>query len=1712
MTVRPWTFGDPPIIDSVCTPSGWEFPNTATSNASNPLRKCPGWCKFPPDLLAAAFHLLDPYSDETTRVQRALDRCRATGSRADRQESASCFSCPSGQTTNRSRVSCLTPHAPDLTRSPQPRRSETLTEGTWSPATTRRIRNLREEFHRSLDEFRLHKGPFLQTTPPYRRGASINGLIADGTLHPEFAKVDNGFPAGRPLYLHQEMAIRKAGADRNLVIATGTGSGKTECYLFPILDYLLRERDASTLADPGVRAMLLYPMNALANDQMQRLRDLLRPFPDITYGRFIGATEHRRSDGEEDHRIRHGGDPDQGELVSREQIRDAPPHILLTNYAMLEYLLLRPEDTRIFDGSTGRHWRFIVLDEMHVYNGARGAEIAMLLRRVRDRVNESTPDQIHFIGTSATLGSETGSVDTLAEYAQDLFGETVEQHSHDRSRRDIITPRYDPPAMAPQWEVPLSAYPALRDALAERHIPDHLRVLLAENGGSRFEDEGIDWLIRALRQERHIVELSHRLNQGPVDLSTAHAVFFGGIGRRSEVSALAEVATRSYGGERPLVPARYHFILRAIEGAFTCQSPRHPPDMQWMFLERRKTCRGCAHIDEKSMMFETGICHRCGSTYLLGVAKQSEQGHDVVRQAAHFERNLLYLLVGDEIPEDDEDEKVHVGDETAKATVDRRVLCTACGSLTEGKTASCACGEGVSIMVTSAKPADYGKPLRRCPACSGRTTAQMVLRFRTGQDAPVAVIATALYQEIPPAETDNQALIGEGRKLLSFADNRQDAAFFAPYLERTYSRVVQRRLLWEILQRPSEGAPRFEDIVVPLRKVAEQRLVLDPDSGRRRNSTTVRHWLMREVLATDRRQSLEGVGLVEIATAVPRGDLVPPVLLNMGFTQQESLDLIAVMIETLITQGVVSLPEDVDIGDPVFAPRHAVAHVRAERPDRGVVAWLPAKGVNRRLDYLRRLFGRRGLETDPSEVLRGMWKWMTSPGSPWRKVLKPAPLRRKGTGFAIDSEWITMTPESDDHPCYWCSVCKQKAWRYVSGICPSYMCNGELRPLPSERSGPTDHYRHLYTSMVPNGMRVEEHTGQLNAYRAQEIQQQFIEGNINTLSGTTTFELGVDVGDVQAVLMRNVPPSPANYIQRAGRAGRRISATALVVSFAQRRNHDLHYFNNPNSLIDGNVQVPIISLRNPLIVRRHVHAVAFAAYQRREADRSGRGHQSVGSFFVSESDQIAPVHDFINWLRGHPSAVGDAVARITPSEVAEEIGIKDWKWVEALVDESDQNRNYGWLRRATNEIQADIADIDREIDDAEELISSYRAEGRNSAAAGQSSRRTRLLRTKNTIAEKRLIDYLATRVVLPKYGFPVDVVALDVWRAGDSRAGHLDLTRDLRIGITDYAPGSRVVADKAIWEPTGLRILPGRRLLNYQWGVCRVCRDFRTKFRGEEPNTDLGACQVCQSEDLSERGTFVVPMFGFVGRRSKENPGETQPAKEGWSEFFFSDYEGEAPQSQTIEINGVPIETAFSRQGQITVINKGPERRGFRVCLSCGYAEPTPPRSRQRRRNTSDEGTHTRPGGRSQCDFWLSNRGLGHRYLTDVLEVNLPNMTTAQSRSVLHAVLTGTPAVGVPTGDVRGTLRPGGISKPPGLIIFDSVPGGAGHVHRIANPDNLKILLEAALSTVADCGCALDTSCYGCLRSYYNQAHHDELVRGDALSALEAILGPAMSR
>ena len=275
----------------------------------------------------------------------------------------------------------------------------------------------------------LDRGPYLEATPPYAPGETIRDLVSEGVLTEGFCQLGStALPLERPLYVHQEQAIRRVADGRNVVVATGTGSGKTESFLIPILDSLVREQERGQL-DPGVRALLLYPMNALANDQMKRLRQLLADYPDITFGRYTGDTETDPRKARELFSELNIGEPMlPNEILSRQEMRATPPHLLLTNYAMLEYMLLRPLDMDLFTTGAESKWRFIVVDEAHVYDGTQGAEIAMLLRRVRDRVAPNRA--IQCIATSATVGGD-GDPSAVTKFASNLFGQPFEWDADD---------------------------------------------------------------------------------------------------------------------------------------------------------------------------------------------------------------------------------------------------------------------------------------------------------------------------------------------------------------------------------------------------------------------------------------------------------------------------------------------------------------------------------------------------------------------------------------------------------------------------------------------------------------------------------------------------------------------------------------------------------------------------------------------------------------------------------------------------------------------------------------------------------------------------------------------------------------------------------------------------------------------------------------------------------------------------------------------------------------------------------------------------------------------------------------------------------------------------------------------------------------------------------------------------------------------------------
>jgi hypothetical protein len=627
-----------------------------------------------------------------------------------------------------------------------------------------------------------------------------------------------------------------------------------------------------------------------------------------------------------------------------------------------------------------------------------------------------------------------------------------------------------------------------------------------------------------------------------------------------------------------------------------------------------------------------------------------------------------------------------------------------------------------------------------------------------------------------------------------------------------------------------------------------------------------------------------------------------------------------------------------------------------------------------------------------------------------------------------------------------------------------------VEPIADPRSLDDEHYSRLYRQLDPVGMAVEEHTAQWRSQKASTIQDEFVRGRINVLSCSTTFELGVDVGDVQAVLLRNVPPTPANYVQRAGRAGRRTDAAALIVTYAQRRSHDLTYFASPHDMVDGTIPAPRIVLDNAPIVRRHLHSLSFAAFQREVGD-----HKNVEDFFLaSDGSGDSRAKEFVTWLRSRPPQVGAAALRVVPEALHQPLGLSDWDWVDALVRSTDEEPSHGWLTRAGAEVTEDVAALQELVDEASEEEKFGRA--------------AQLKRLRLAIVRRSLLNFLGSRNVLPKYGFPVDVVELNLARSGDEAASNLELSRDLGLAIADYAPGAMTVAGKKLWRSVGLARRADREWPQYEWVRCKTCDAFRHGLV-EAPLT----CAACGSEEYGDHGRFVLPLYGFVGVAA-ETPGETRPVRRATMETFFGSYGDAPPDFEDIE--GLSLRRRYSRQGRITVVNKGPLGRGFRICEWCGFGQPI--------HDTKTPSTHRRidhPG--RACGGRFAHLQLGHEYLTDVLELQLTvPAETDQLRSALYALLEAAPALDVARDDIDGTLHFGTIGRP-SLILFDAVPGGAGHVQRLGR--GLVDLLQAAAERVDDCECGEETSCYACLRGYRNQIWHEKLTRRDAKAVLATV-------
>src|SRR3984957_9957593 len=1107
----------------------------------------------------------------------------------------------------------------------------------------------------NLDQTRrtpLLAGPFVSLSRSFRRGPSMREMADQGVLHPLLANIADH----EHLYGHQETAIRSIVGGQTTLVSTGTGSGKTECFLYPIISKALELRDSG--APEGICAVIIYPMNALAEDQLGRLRELLCGVG-ISFGLYVGKTSERASDvtgfrlpqgaSRADYaakvaELRAQGQPGAvhppEEWVSREEMRAAgkAPRILLTNVKQLELLLTRQQDIEMFAGA---RVDFLVAGEAHTFSGANGAETACLLRRLRSFCGKSAEETV-CIATSATIADRNNPAPAI-HFASRFFGVAKDNVA-------VINEDYEPDL----WAAKRKASPALpgNQVLQLRNVleaignvdsdpPASLKLLKGTFQSltgqaldiSRWQDslyerlsgnevayQIADALMRPRSMGDLVEDLAKRLGR-PVPEEEVLIWLALGASAQREGRALLRPVVHAF--VRGVAGGVVTFPLSATSARLALSAEEVGPDSQGLFRLPLMTCTTCGqhyfvdHVRDFTFTDRAPGGGEAVENRVIWRPLEEQLGGDRVV--------LLDRLVVDATDDDDDDEDGPPPQPQLRALPRNSVplyFCRYCGTVHAARTEQCdGCGKQgplVDLFATRQKQEQPGK-LISCVGCSAIGRMQLG-RYRE----PARPVKASAVSDVHVLA---QSMIhrAERKRLLVFSDNRQDAAFQAGWMQDHARRYRLRALMFAklsdtplqigtLVSQLDHELDQDEDLsqaLIPeVWNVARQKADLQGHAAERHHF--LRILVLREV-ATGARQriGLEPWGrlLVDYAGLDPSVAFFQNWANRLGLRPEELRDGVAAVLDftrrsriLLDRDGRIFLKiwqgggREIANGDlPLFRGGPKGLKLQRDPGDAAgrVAQWLgtrPTSGVQAALRW--------GVHpNDVTQFLRELWPTLTND----LHLIVPATLMGfrdrplPGTAGArqIDADLLRLRASSGIWRCQECRRAHSRATPRMA--CLAWRCTGTL---VLETEDPDN-----YDLMVLDGrfdmIRPREHSAQIPATDREELERMFKgDGDrVNTLVCTPTLELGVDIGALDSVLMRNVPPLPSNYWQRAGRAGRR-HRMAGNLTYARAHSHDRPYFNDPLKLLSGEIGPPNINLRNDVMVRKHVHAIVLTGLHR----------------------------------------------------------------------------------------------------------------------------------------------------------------------------------------------------------------------------------------------------------------------------------------------------------------------------------------------------------------------------------------------------------------------------------------------------------------------------------------------------------------------------------
>ena len=1590
--------------------------------------------------------------------------------------------------------------------------------------------------------------PLIQLNPSFVSGGAISELVQAGLLHPECSQIfrwgkDNGPGQELQLHRHQRDAIEIARGGGSFVVTSGTGSGKSLGYIIPIVNRVLEAREKGD-QQKRIRAIVIYPMNALCNSQLEELQKYLGlGYPDgprVTFARYTG----QESDDE------------------REKIKNDPPDILLTNYVMLEYILTRqdPLDQKVISDAKGLE--FLVLDELHTYRGRQGADVALLVRRVRQRLNAD----LLCIGTSATMASEGTAKErnaTVAHVASKLFGTEIPSDHIVTETLQRCTEGDIPDSRELTQALQFEYSPSVTDGWTPSDLRQHPLARWVELQLGLEREDG-------LADGKWVRCKPHTLQQASTTLASQT-----GLDEEQILVTLRDFLLAAYRVE--VGPNRRFFAFRLhqfVSAGGDVHSTLQAPGQRYLTLKAQKYQ---PNAGRQSLLYPVVFCRSCGQEFhpvwahLNNRVPVQIDPRDFKDESSLRERDVVngYFMPDAESNYSiEEPERANFpdgwleldrNDELSLKRTYREFAPVPCRFRSNGVSSS----DGLSGWFLKGS-------FRFCPSCGvehgvrGSEFRKLCGLNSEGRSSATTTLSLAVLRQLlafPSAEIPDQA-----RKLLAFSDNRQDASLQAGHFN-DFVRVLQLRaglvaalsaqpeneLSLETLAQETEKALRLEAedfITIPnvkpnieqsnrraLRGVLEYRLIVDLRRGWRLTNPNLEQLRLLEVdyaelvnCAEDQEDWGRRHPLLAQASSEERFLICHRLLEELRERLAIDCDALALEEFERRKRAATDLDEVWSIGreeKPELARNVVTTPVPPELKNRGVEGlslrgefgrWLKARERWRSIEDLHRSF--KWKDELYQEVMGGILEMLTAWG-----LVKPVEVRlgRKASevmqGWRLNStalRWTLVDPDAEPQD------------RYAHRL--------EEARQNSGRRGPVNRYfRSLYADLAQliategrpflQTLLAREHTAQVDAGERERREDDFRSAALRLMYCSPTMELGVDISSLNTVYMRNVPPTPANYAQRSGRAGRS-GQPALVLSYCGATSpHDQYFFADPVRMVAGSVTAPTLELANEELLKAHFRALWLAATRQR---LPGKVKELVD--ISSPSRPVQPeLMETLSREEAYRSAQADCQA------IVDELIDKQWlgatpptwltgSWLESITHGAALDFDAA-LSRWRELLEA----VDGQINQAMKDLGNHAQSERERLAADTRLRAARMQQqllladkpgSRNNNNDFSTYRYLASQGFMPGYNFPRLPLMAYIPGTREQVGGGTYITRPRFVGISEFGPHSLIYHEGNTYKVKGAllglqdnAVAAGAATLATQDAlVCGACGHAHL---GDAAESEL-CCHCGTPLKLHPEGKAVrIPKLYQIEqvttkRADRITSDDEERQRLGYeliTTYEFPKENGDVKVAKAqVTFGGQPLlELSYAPATQISRVNLGWRRRenkndmGFPIHPINGQWGG----EKDMRGDAADD--EAPEVGFVKITPYVQDRknALLVRFLGDWQPQQLVSVKNALKRGIEVAFqLDGS--------EVAAELMPN-EEFATALLLYESAEGGAGALSRLVESTGaLQAVAKTALEIChwqwegpvpalesqlinADLDC--EAGCYRCLLGYHNQRDHDLIDR-----------------